>query len=348
MIRTLALLIYMSFSTALMADALPVEAWKRLGVRFEAETTLFNARKSELQKSSGEIADLISTVLAEFPNEISKDFDEKKLLIIFAKNASTDAVFYPPGELRKTSDFIITVNPSLIESPSFERLLAHEIFHAVHFTFNPDELDWIREGMAQLFESRLYGGFNQAHVVEALTKSNFPLEAEFDINSYQKEKYGNTFLFFYFLSTHCDPQRDLLFKMIQNGLYGRAGIDSVLANSPLQICSSFAKAAEGFSVAKMVNAYSGTNQSAETFIIPAMQEMGVDPTLEASYTWNKIGSFQPKRISKARALILSATSPADAHFWGLEKRFPNRVKRLIPSEISGLKDGWDIGIIRTR
>ena len=348
MVHFLALVIYMTFSTALMADALPAETWSRLGIRFEAESTLFHTRKSELQKSSGEIADLISTVLAEFPNEISKDFDEKNLLILFAKNASTDAVFYPPGALRKNNDFIIAVNPSLIESPNFERLLAHEIFHAVHFTHNPDEVDWIREGMAQLFETRLYGGFNQAHVVEALTKSNFPLEADFNINSYHKEKYGNTFLFFYFLSTHCDPQRDLLFRMIQNGLYGRAGIDSVLVHSSLQICTSFGKAAEAFSLAKMVNAYSGTNQSAETFILPAILEMRVEPTLEASYTWNKIGSFQPKRVSKARALVLSKTSPADAHYWGLEKRFPNRVKRLQINDISALKEGWDVGIIRSR
>lgn len=347
MVRKLVLLICMSFSTALLADASSVESWSRLGVRFEAETVLFNARKAELQKSSGEIADLISTVLAEFPSEISREFDENKLLIVFGKNASTDAVFYPPGTLRRTKDFIITVNPSLIESPNFERLMAHEFFHVIHFIHNPDELDWIREGMAQLFEARLYGGFNQAQVVEALTKSNFPLEADFDINSYQKEKYGNTFLFFLFLTTHCDPQRDLLWKMIQNNLYGRAGIDSVL-NSTLPLCSSFASAAEGFSVAKMVNAYSGTGQSADTFIIPVMQEMSIDQTMESTLTWNKIGSFQPKRVSKARALILSASTPPDAHYWGLERRFPNRVKRIQVNDINNLREGWDIGIIRTR
>lgn len=319
--------------------------WTRLGIQFTADASVFDSKKSELLGISDEIADLATTVLGEIPPEIAAPFQRESLVFSFIKQASTDAVFYPPGELRKSEEFIITVNPALIHSPSFERLLAHELFHAVHYLHNKRELSWVREGLAQLFESHLYGGFNPSTVVTALTTNEFPLESDFDVTDYQREKYGNTFLFFYYLSTHCDPDRTLLWRMVTHGSTGRAGIDRILQPSH---CGDFLKAAEDFSVAKIVNTYSGNSQSDQTFLIPSLAKFTIDPRLESRIQWEALGSFQPQRLSMKRALELSRSAPQDAHFWAIERRYPNRVKQITVRELRDLDAGWDIGIVRTR
>ncbi|WPU65222.1 hypothetical protein [Peredibacter starrii] len=350
-------LLYICATSWAFAEAANVR-WSRLGFVFEAKDELYRNQQQDLLLASTDIAEQLSDIqLSKLPSEARDKIKHKTITLIFEKNASTDAVFYPPGTKagRGNDEWIITLNPALISTPDYLKIISHEYFHAVHYSINPNEVSWVREGLAQLFEYRLYNGFNFAHTHAGLTKNEFPLEAEFDINDYRPEKYGNTLLYFYYLTSHCDKDDTLFWTLVNSGGSGRDGINRALQleNSSIPLCRDFSSSAEGFSLAKMANSYSGFEQSSLTFIMPSSHRLQIDAQKELSLLanpdkfWSSIQSYQPQRLSLKTAQELIKTAPASFKWWGLEKNYPNRIKALKPQDLMTLSPAWDVGVLAT-
>lgn len=337
----------MSLATQAETNAGAVK-WSRLGFTFEARAELYQTQQQKLLLASTDIAETLSEIqLEKLAPDIREQIKNKPIVLIFEKNSATDAMFFPPGTKRDGAEWIITLNPVLLDTPNYQRIIVHEYFHAAHHSVKPNEKSWVREGLAQLFEYQVYGGFNFAHIHAGLTESNFPLEASFDVNNYQPEKYGNTLLYFYYLTTHCDKNEQLFWALTQSEDNGREGITQALQAA--STCRDFASTATGFSLAKIMNSYSGFDQSAQTFIHASAQRLSIDSQNEKkalaypeSY-WKNIKAYQPQRLSQLTAIELAKSAPETTKWWGVEKNYPNRIKAIKPTEISTLAKSWDIG-----
>lgn len=347
-------LLLSSLSTWVMASEKESMTWSRLGIQFEASNDLYHHQQLKLLSASTDIAETISNIKDEFlPSLVREYFKTKKLIIIFEKKSDTDAMFFPPGTLRESAieEWIITLNPAVTDSQNYLRIIAHELFHAVHHLYNPEEETWIREGMAQIFENMVFGGFNYAHIHAGLTKSNFPLEAHFDHHQYEAEKYGNTLLYFHYLNSHCGLDSALFWTMLENREPGRNGITEALnrINSPHPVCQNFTTSASGYSLAKLVNNYSGFEQSPHTYILSSDQRLSYNKVIDEQILdapvlfWSEFAPYRPMKVSLVSAIMLAPTAPSETQWWALEKNYPNRVKQIQPSEMSQLSNSWEVG-----
>ncbi len=350
------LLLLLAFDALAAGDSTGVTRWNRLGISFEARTEVFRSSQSQLLSASTEIAYAITNLQEEHLNAVHDTFlKDHALVILFEKNSGTDAMFFPPKTLRPDSEeWIISLSPGLLSSPTYLRIVAHEYFHAVHFALNPGELDWIREGLAQLFEHIVFGGFNAAHVHASLTNSDYGLEETFDPNSYSPEKYGNTLLYFYYINTQCSLNNALFWNQIRASSPGRSGISNTLSKlaSPLAHCRNFETSAAAFSVARLVNAFSGFEQSSATSILNTDKRLSIDPTFERRLIanpleyWRRLKHWRPIRITSPTALIIAPSSPIDIRWLGLERAYPYRVRELGSRDLRGLGPKWDVGLFR--
>ena len=108
----------------------------------------------------------------------------------------------------------------------------------------------------------------------ALTSSRHALEERFDTNDVAPERYGNTFLFFYFLKQTCDADQvwKNFFKIPASTNQGRDSVQHVLRqlNSPVQECGDVKELMSKFIVSKLVNLKGGGMTSA---LWPQLQPM---------------------------------------------------------------------------
>lgn len=329
--------------------------WERLGINFESDPETYRFYKQNLLRASAEIASSLSAIMEEeIPNDIMAKFSDKKLTIVFQKNSATDAMFFPPRSFRQSvgEEWIITINPAVVTDANYHRLVTHEFFHAVHHANSPKEETWVREGMAQLFESNLFGGANQAHVIASLTKSEFSLEEDFNVNDYKPEKYGNTFLYFQYLSNQCAQNKDFLWDLMKTEATGRQGIDIYLrGKSNKAQCQSFIKSAGAFSLARLVNTYSGFEQNESTFLTPNTYKLEVSTTMDKLIQkdprgfFKSLKAFRPVKLSLQSAELLSKFSTESSEWWAIEKSYPYRVKQVSPLEVPNLSKSWDIGLV---
>lgn len=350
-------LIYLVAVNALATtDSLRPARWSRLGIQFEATSEVFQGSQAQLLSASAEIAETITKLQEEHLKAVHKTFlRDHSLVVLFEKTSATDAVFYPPRTLRpENEEWFITVSPGILSSPTYLKIVAHEYFHAVHFALNPGELDWVREGMAQLFEHLVFGGFNTAHVHSSLTQSEHGLEEAFDPSTYIPEKYGNTLLYFYYVNSQCSFDNQFFWGHLLEGASGRSGISRTLAKlaSPEAHCRSFESTATAFSVARLVNNFSGYDQSSATSILTVDQRLPTNRDRErrllANPTdhWRKLSAWRPIRITLPTAMILAPSAPSDVKWFGLENSYPHRVRELTPRDLGRLPSKWDVGFIR--
>jgi len=238
------------------------EAWVDDGHNFFAEDELYRASPALLRASSRKISRHIRHLKRSYLKDLKDDF-----VIVFAPTQATDALFYPPrlyvdGKGERFNDAVVVINPRMINNNRLFRLIGHELFHYVHDERFPHELSWVREGLAQNFESEVYGGITQSHLRAALEESRHALEEEFDISASQPEKYGNTFLFFHFLEQYClkDKAWRMALNLKQTGRVGRGTIDALLElnGTKSSFCTNATATMSEFTLQKMINAQTAT------------------------------------------------------------------------------------------
>ncbi len=205
---------------------------------------------------------------------------------MFGPTRGVDALFFPAGTYQGplqeelASETVIALNPRLLNNPQRWRVLGHEFFHVVHHAHAPREADWVKEGLAQKFESEVYGGITQAHLRAALSSSRHALEEPFDTESPSAERYGNAFLFFHHLEQTCGVEQAwrLFFALPLGTPPGRGSLQAVLRGlqSPAPACNDARTLMSDFVIAKLTNQRREGVPRALWPLLPAMGASSAD------------------------------------------------------------------------
>lgn len=256
--NTLAIILLFISTTSL------ANSWQSQGVSFYAEDKEFLNNKEHLLELSSQVAGELSRLSTQVQARFSIS---PTIQIVLKETATFNALYYPPGEYLPEASHTIVIHPSVVTSPHFSRLLAHEFFHAIHRIFHPHDPHWIKEGLAQLFEYEMFEAINYAHIAKALELFNFTHKEEFSIESYYPEKYGASFLFFHYMNQQCFSH-DFINKYFSGHKAGTLGIDELLKKqkSSKSYCRSFHSLSKQFALARAINRYTGDNQKNDFYV----------------------------------------------------------------------------------
>ncbi len=229
-------------------------------VRFTIDKDVY-AHMSDSQRSSviRKTQELISFVETEIktvlPADIQAAIESKKIKISLTDLPGRDGLFVPQTD----GEHVISMQLNQLNSNGMRALIAHELFHAIHFEVNPDELPWVREGLAQVFEYITTGELNGMNLRAAIKDPLTPLLGDYDPDQSVPAQYGHNMLYFFYLYNQCG-KNDLFWKMTkgsgETGLKGSFMIDAVLKqmkNTNLAQCENFPQSAVHFEVAKLHN-----------------------------------------------------------------------------------------------
>lgn len=168
---------------------------------------------------------------------------------------------------------IILINNKLIHSSEYEYVLAHEIFHAIHNEFNPNEQSWIKEGLAQLFEFFIFNRYNTTNV-SASFNTNTYFFSEYTFTNADRPLYGLHFLYFYYLIRQCGG-KDLFWKLMtsKKTLSGISLIDKSLESTlnRKEQCKNFSNSFIYFNLSRVINSYNIVNGELDDsfYLIPS-------------------------------------------------------------------------------
>ncbi|MBY0414341.1 MAG: hypothetical protein K2Q18_09255 [Bdellovibrionales bacterium] len=217
---------------------------------------LSESQKTALTQKIQELSAFVEKeIKGKLPANILQKISDLKIKISFTDTPGRDGLFVP-GDVGEEH----TVSIQLIQAQSngIKALIAHEVYHAIHFHINPDELPWVREGMAQVFEYIHTNKLNGLNMAAAISNPMTPLLGEYNPETSERAQYGHNMLYFYYLYNQCGGEK--LFWKITEGapelnLKGSYLMDTVLKeiDFPNEECSDFAKSAILFEVAKMHN-----------------------------------------------------------------------------------------------
>lgn len=247
---------YLLYICLLFPALLQAAQFEVKGRRFAVMDSLMTSSAPLVNLMAGHIADHLKLLHdTHFPSTT------ENAVVSLETVVGVDAIFYPTGsyagmfaELK--DETVIAVNPRILATDQLWRLLGHEYFHLVHHQRSPNEVSWIREGLAQKFEKDVYGNITQGNVRAALMTSTRALEENFNTASPSPEQYGNTFLFFHHLAQLCDI--DLVWKeflSLPSTVSGRESIRQILtrSRSTAADCRSAESIMGSFVLAKLIN-----------------------------------------------------------------------------------------------
>lgn len=209
-------------------------------------------------------------VRPQIPDSLLEKTKNLKIKIALTDSAGRDGLFIP----HDSHEQVISVQLVQLNSNGIFALVAHEIYHAIHFTVNPDEESWFREGMAQVFEYITTGEFNGRNLAAAVRNPLTPFFGDYDVEASNLAQYGHNQLYFYYLYSHCGKD-DLFWKLTEgeksSDLRGSYLIDFVLNkinNSGKSECANFDESIISFEVAKLHNQiqFTNTNEKNKFFI----------------------------------------------------------------------------------
>lgn len=240
--------------------------WEVKGRRFVAPDNLYQQSTVFIDEMTGHISDHLKLIHDTYFNEVNED-----VVISFENSNGVDAIFYPVGTYKGIwpnllQEKVIVINPRILSSHQLWRLLGHEYFHVIHNIKVPDEVSWIREGIAQKFEYELYGGVTQGNLKAAMDYSLHALEEDFDTSAPSAERYGNSFLFIRHLEEICGNDEVWRhFLELPVGInYGRASLEIVLnrLNNSSPDCANAKSIMGSFVLAKLINQRTETSARA--------------------------------------------------------------------------------------
>ncbi|WP_155897206.1 hypothetical protein [Bacteriovorax sp. BSW11_IV] len=212
---------------------------------------LQNENQNYVKEISKRTIALQNKLNAFLENSPLKDH-EQKFKIKITDTKQIDGLFVSNEDQK-----IILLSNKLIHSSEFEQVLAHEIFHAIHNEFNPNEKSWIKEGLAQLFEYYLFNRYNTTNV-SASFNSNAYFFSEYTFTDVDRPLYGQHFLYFHYLTRQCG-NKDLFWKLITNkeSLSGILLIDKILQSITVDKiqCKNFSNSFIYFNLSRVINSY---------------------------------------------------------------------------------------------
>lgn len=258
--------LFMSFQTA-SADTNLVS----FGIDKEVYSKMSEDQKNKLIQRIQELNEFIEkNVKTKVPKNILNSLDFK-IKISFTDKPGRDGLFVPKEE--DENEHKITIQLVQVYSNGAKALLAHEIFHAIHFEINPNEAAWVREGMAQVFEYMTTGELNGRNMAAAIANPLTPLLGTYDVDNNDPAQYGHNQFYFYYLYSHCGKEKlfwNLAAGNNNNGEKGSYLIDSILADmkSLKPECKDFTESAISFEVAKVQNQLQyANNQARDLFFL---------------------------------------------------------------------------------
>lgn len=257
----LCMILFMSFQM-LSASASTEDQLITFTIDKKVYTKMSDAQRAGLIQKIQELNDFVeSKIKTKIPDELSDNLKDLKIKISFSDKPGRDGLFVP----QESGEHIISIQLVQVYSNGIYALLAHEIYHAIHYHINPNEVTWVREGMAQLFEYITTNELNGMNLLAAIRDPMTPLLGTYDIELNNPAQYGHNQLYFYYLYSHCG--RDQLFWDItkgqsESGLKGSFLIDAVLAESKItkNECQNFTESAIAFEVAKTHNQFQFLNE----------------------------------------------------------------------------------------
>lgn len=234
---------------------LHAEDFVRFSIDKKVYENLSTTQQIILAQKAGELTRFIEVnVKNKIPANILAKLSELRVKIQLTDEPGRDGLFIP----QETKEHEILIQLNQINSNGIKALLAHEIFHAIHFHLNPDEMPWMREGMAQLFEYITTGELNGMNLSAAISNTMTPLLGEYNINQTSRAQYGHNLLYFLYLYSQCG-QNNLFWNLVsgagEKNLHGSFLIDEILAQANIQKlqCKNFEGSAISFEVAKLHN-----------------------------------------------------------------------------------------------
>lgn len=219
-------------------------------------------RQQDLERSAAAFENEIYPRMTEvFGSVWSPGVDDDPHLNILNANLSGTGGYYTSGDEYPNSVFefsnqreIIYVNTSAytIGSPSYNRVLAHELQHAIHWNEDPSEETWVEEGLSELAATLVgYGQHTAGRFLQGTPTSlvHWPLSSE-----KTRAHYGAASLFMHYLYEHYvtpDGLRPLL-AVPEDGI---SGINAYLATSGLDV--TFKDVFRDWAVANLLNQSEG-------------------------------------------------------------------------------------------
>ncbi len=225
--------------------------------RFTTEKATFEnlsaSQKNSIINATGELSNFINEqIIGQLPKPIKKEIEDMKIKIVLSDKEGRDGLFIP-GE---NNEHVIFIKLIQVQSNGIKSLLAHEFFHAIHYHINPDELPWVREGLAQIYEYMTTKNLNGINLSAAINNPLTPLLGEYSPEEKNPAQYGHNQLYFLYLYSHCG--KDNIFWSIAKGKPGLKGsflIDQIMSDlsSESAECKDFNESVVSFLVAKHHN-----------------------------------------------------------------------------------------------
>lgn len=238
-----------------MASVFADENFARFSIDKSVYEQLSSTQQTALGTKTQELGRFIeNNVKTQIPDYLLEKTKNLKVKILLTDKPGRDGLFIP----QESGEHTIAVQLVQLNSNGIKALIAHEIFHAIHFQINPDEAAWVREGMAQLFEFMTTGELNGMNLYATINDPSTPLLGEYNPEVSNRAQYGHDQLYFYYMYSHCGKD-DFFWKLAQgednSGLKGSFLIDAVLdkAGSKQSECLNFTDSAISFEVAKAHN-----------------------------------------------------------------------------------------------
>jgi len=183
---------------------------------------------------------------------------------IIIDGSFTESEGYFSSELKTPAGLpaILLQRNALINEAGQTRLIAHELFHLMHFQKRPKEADWVQEGLAQLTEYLVTGNFNRS-LLSAFTSPETSLTEGFAFHDREQNsknqtlaQYGHALQYFYYLYRLCGKNE--LYEILVNSSSQKNGVNfideqlKILAHTKTldPICTSFEKSFVAFEHAR--------------------------------------------------------------------------------------------------
>ena len=235
------ILIFLSLSflisPPLQAQTVLTESDSNIVLHVESDSTLSN---NDLRSRAHAIVDFVENKLyPKVPAALLAKVKAKTLRIEITSDLKIKGGLFDPEQSQK-DELVLQIRKNLFADDSVFRLIAHEWFHALQFVIHPDEPSWVREGLAQVFETIAMGGFNGPNLLAALDDSTTSLEYDFNPKRTEREAYGHTFIYFYFLYKNCGGS-PLFWKIAESApnRFDADTINAALKENPKKGCADF-------------------------------------------------------------------------------------------------------------
>jgi hypothetical protein len=252
-----------AFFSLQSSASLPLYSSPEVDISWEDTTPLPPTTLAHYQHRANELASFYRTqILPPVPARLwGERGTPPGISVRFKSDLPTDGgLFTPPFKAgsQGTTRLTLDISTSLIRSSDAERILAHEFFHALHWMNHPDEPAWLREGLAQVFETRVYkqGKFNVNNLTAGFAEISTSLQGEMRVDAISAAQYGHTLLYFWYLYQRCGGD-DLFWALVDSpdGLFGTKTIEYALKHeaSKKTGCKSFLESFVEFELARAIN-----------------------------------------------------------------------------------------------